>query len=227
MRCKNCSAELTDGDLFCMNCGTAVEYAKKKKKTGIIVAVCIIVIVVVVAAFAVIKGLDLWPENKTEAPVRPSVHMQEEKASESESTTVAEPISYDFSDIIGTTAPTTETTSVLITVPIGETTTEKKTVPNFTYDENDQLLFDSANKYITNEYLSGCTRDEITVILNEIYARHGYIFKDAELRAYFNSQSWYHGTITSLEEAATYFNSIERKNVDTIYLYQKSMGWRD
>lgn len=107
-----------------------------------------------------------------------------------------------------------------------EITTEKKTVPNFNYDSHDQYLFDSANKYITNEYLSGCSRDEITVILNEIYARHGYIFKDAELREYFNSQSWYHGTVTSLEEAAEEFNSIEQKNVDTIYLYQKSMGWR-
>ncbi len=107
-----------------------------------------------------------------------------------------------------------------------EKITENKVVPNFNYDSQDQYLFDSANKYITNEYLQGCTRDEITVILNEIYARHGYIFKDAELREYFNSQSWYHGTVQTLEEAAEEFNSIEQKNVDTIYLYQKSMGWR-
>ena len=120
-------------------------------------------------------------------------------------------------------APTAETTTKTI-----EKTTESKVVPTFSYnDKQDQYLFDSANKYITREYLSGCTRDEITVIINEIYARHGYIFKDAELREYFNSQSWYNGTVTTLEEAAKHFNSIEQKNVDTIYLYQKSMGWRD
>ena len=61
---------------------------------------------------------------------------------------------------------------------------------------------------------------------DEMYARHGYIFKDAELRAYFNSQSWYTGYITSMEEAASYFNSIESANLNTIYEYMKDMGWR-
>ena len=34
---------------------------------------------------------------------------------------------------------------------------------------------------------------QIRVLKNSIYARHGYIFKDSNLRAYFNSQSWYYG----------------------------------
>lgn len=227
MKCKFCGVELNENDLFCMNCGATVGNVKKKKKSGgVIVAICIIVIVAIVAVFAVIKGIDLWQDNKNDIPERPSVSVTKEESTWIESTTVAEPISYDFSDIIETTMPTTEEMIEITTGIITETTTEKKTVPHFTYDDNDQFLFDSANKYITKDYLSGCSRDEITVILNEIYARHGYIFKDAELRAYFNSQSWYTGTITSLEEAASYFNSIEKKNVDTIYAYQKSMGWR-
>ena len=226
MKCKFCGAELNENDLFCMNCGAAVGNVKKKKKSGgVIVAICIIVVVAIVAVFAVIKGIDLWQDNKNDIPERPSVSVTKEELTWIESTTVAEPISYDFSDIIETTMPTTEA-MIEITTGITTETTEKKTVPHFTYDDNDQFLFDSANKYITKDYLSGCSRDEITVILNEIYARHGYIFKDAELRAYFNSQSWYTGTITSLEEAASHFNSIEQKNVDTIYAYQKSMGWR-
>lgn len=221
MKCKNCGGEISEGNLFCMNCGTPVTYEKNNKKTGIIVAVAVVA-VVVIAAVAVIVGFSL---NKDKTDYNESTPVsQREEVLQSEVASSAEQTTFNLvGDIETTTAPITETTTVQTVV----TTTEKKTVPNFSYDdEKDQFLFDSANTYITKEYLSTCTRDEITVILNEIYARHGYIFKDAELREYFNSQSWYNGTETSMEKAAEYFNSIERKNIDTIYAYQKSMGWR-
>lgn len=221
MKCKNCGGEISAGNLFCMNCGTPVNYEKNNKKTGIIVAVAVVA-VVVIAAVAVAVGL-LLNKDKTDYNESTPVSQQEEVL-QSEVVSAEQTTFNLVGDIETTTAPTTETTTVQTIV----TTTEKKTVPHFTYDDdNDAFLFDSANKYITKEYLSTCTRDEITIIINEIYARHGYIFKDAELREYFNSQSWYNGTETSMTKVAEYFNSVEQKNIDTIYAYQKSMGWRD
>lgn len=39
--------------------------------------------------------------------------------------------------------------------------------------------------------LSGKTITELRLIRNEIYARHGYIFKSKELQEYFNRREWY------------------------------------
>lgn len=218
MKCKKCGTIAAPGDLFCMNCGASIDFSDNKKKTNmtaVIIAVAAVAVVLIVA-IAVVICFVVGKNSSSETAVATS---QTTTVAETEKTTSSEQTTYNLvSDIETTTVPTT----------VAERTTKNQTVPQFSYDDyRDQFLFDSANKYITNAYLSGCTRDEITVILNEIYARHGYIFKDAELRAYFNSQSWYYGTTSSLDEAASHFNSIERKNVDTIYLYMKAMGWRD
>lgn len=192
------------------------EPPKKKSNTGLIVAV-IIMAVIIVAGIAAIIGYSVGNKEAETVPAT---------TTESPTQTVEVVAQQDETTSVPTTAPTTAPTT---TVP---TTVIQQTIPTFTYNDNNtasssQFLFDSANQYITRYYLSNCSRDEITIIMNEIYARHGYIFKDAELREYFNSQSWYHGTTTSMEEAAKYFNTIEQTNVNTIYQYQKDMGWRE
>jgi hypothetical protein len=44
---------------------------------------------------------------------------------------------------------------------------------------------------ITNEILQNKNLDELRVIRNEIFARHGYIFKSEDLRQYFSTKNWY------------------------------------
>lgn len=46
-------------------------------------------------------------------------------------------------------------------------------------------------KEIKEEMLYGLFVEDLRVLRNEIYARHGRIFKDAELQKYFAAQSWY------------------------------------
>jgi hypothetical protein len=87
-------------------------------------------------------------------------------------------------------------------------------------------LFDSDVKYITTDYLSRLSRSQVRLILNEIYARHGYIFSSSEYSEYFSKQSWYRPRYTSDTEAESYFNSVERSNKSTIVNYEKSKGWR-
>ena len=218
MICKTCGAELKPDASFCHFCGTQyaipvsepvqVNYqpVQKKSNTGLIVAV-VVMGIIIVAGFAAIIGY-IVGNNSNQMIVETEAETQlVEEATQPPETTTAAPV---------TAAPSTSA---------------KQTVPTFTYNDNNthssQFLFDSANQYITRSYLATCTRDEVTIILNEMYARHGYIFKDAELREYFNSQSWYVGYTTSMEEAASYFNSVESANLNTIYEYMKDMGWRD
>ena len=57
--------------------------------------------------------------------------------------------------------------------------------------------------------------------LNEIYARHGRKFNDANLQEYFNSQPWYTPVYTPDEFNAienSVFNAYEKANVKFFYL---------
>lgn len=49
--------------------------------------------------------------------------------------------------------------------------------------------------YLTEAELSKLSKAQLRTARNEIYARHGRRFKDKTLQAYFDSCSWYHGTI--------------------------------
>ncbi len=52
-------------------------------------------------------------------------------------------------------------------------------------------LFDTNTKYYQASDFDDVPPLIIYLAKNEIYARHGYIFKDADLNSYFLSQLWY------------------------------------
>ncbi len=64
--------------------------------------------------------------------------------------------------------------------------------------------------------LYGLSLDDLDIMRNEIYARHGYIFKSEKLRRYFSKQDWYYGETTDSKVAYARFNAIEKKNVQLI-----------
>lgn len=91
---------------------------------------------------------------------------------------------------------------------------------------NAEYLFNSDTEYITDEYLNTKTQEETRLILNEIYARHGYIFTTDKYKNYFSGKSWYIPIYSSDVEAEKQFNDIERQNKITITNFEKSKGWR-
>lgn len=89
-------------------------------------------------------------------------------------------------------------------------------------------LLPTDTEYITEADLSGFTREEVTLIRNELFARHGYNFSSETIRSYFEAQSWYEpvpGVDASSFDPAV-FNDYEQKNLATILSYERSMGWR-
>lgn len=90
----------------------------------------------------------------------------------------------------------------------------------------EDYLFNSDKEYITVNYLDTQTREQVRLIVNEMYARHGYIFKLDKYKQYFSSKKWYTPKYTSEQEAESYFNEIERQNKVTIVNYEKSKGWK-
>ena len=75
---------------------------------------------------------------------------------------------------------------------------------------------DSSTRYLTRQELEVLTSDQLRYVRNEIYARHGRIFTSDDLRAYFESQPWYHGTIQPNAFTDDMLNEIERANVRLI-----------
>ncbi len=48
-----------------------------------------------------------------------------------------------------------------------------------------------SNAVITNETIGDLFAEDLRLLRNEIYARHGRVFKDADLQKYFDTQAWY------------------------------------
>lgn len=80
----------------------------------------------------------------------------------------------------------------------------------------DYILADSATRVYTVEELRNLTKDELILARNEIFARHGRMFQSEWLQSYFNSKSWYSGTIPAEEFDASVLNSTETKNISVL-----------
>ena len=123
-----------------------------------------------------------------------------------------------------TTAATTAATTEPRPEQAPATTAKAYTEPAISYA--DSYIFPTHNTYLTYEILSHYTKDEIDLICNEMYARHGQIFKKEKNQRYFSAQSWYRGKYTSMDYVVTLFNKYEEKNLQTIADYRRYMGWK-
>lgn len=83
------------------------------------------------------------------------------------------------------------------------------------------IFYNSSYTYLTKAQIIKLTNFKLGIARNEIYARHGYIFSLKQFRAYFNSQSWYKPTTTTVT-----LNSIETYNVDLIKSEEGKRGIR-
>lgn len=87
--------------------------------------------------------------------------------------------------------------------------------------KGEYILQNSSNRKLTKSDLKNLSKKQLRLARNEIYARHGRIFEDTELQNYFESQSWYEGTIPAEEFFdSEELNAIERKNILLIKKYE-------
>ena len=90
---------------------------------------------------------------------------------------------------------------------------------------DDYLIPCSSTDYLTDKNLQWLSWEECTLARNEIYARHGRIFKTAEIAAYFKNKGWYAGTIPSDvfdANEAGYLSDVEYANTRFILDYEKA-----
>ena len=87
---------------------------------------------------------------------------------------------------------------------------------------SDYVIPDSSTRYLTNADLNGLSEWQIRIARNEIYARHGRIFKSDDLADYFASKSWYTPSVSADQFDNSYLNSIEIENLKLITAYEKA-----
>ena len=81
-------------------------------------------------------------------------------------------------------------------------------------NKDNYLREESAREYLEYSSLIYLSSQDLSFIKNEIYARHGYKFKEEPYKTYFYSQNWYKGIKDSVPDSE--FNKYERSNIDTI-----------
>ena len=95
------------------------------------------------------------------------------------------------------------------------------------YGYNNYILSGSDTRYISKNELYGLSAEECKIARNELYARHGRLFKDSDLQDYFNNCNWYYGDIEPEDfDESVFFNKYEIANRDLIIKYEKEMGYR-
>ena len=101
---------------------------------------------------------------------------------------------------------------------INQLKNKKKANDNSSYFAKGAGMFPEGSQrylsYADIEYLS--SRD-LKIMRNEIFARHGYIFKTSDMIQHFSSQSWYRALNN---DVTAYLSKIEKENVNFIKQYE-------
>lgn len=82
--------------------------------------------------------------------------------------------------------------------------------------EHDTFLFPSDTTVISEEELQQFDKDKLTILKNEIYARHGYKFTNKKLKNYFKEKTWYK---ENDDFSLKLLNDIEKENIRNINRY--------
>jgi len=102
----------------------------------------------------------------------------------------------------------------------GAATPKKFMLSKKTFEYNTDVgMYPQASSELLGEAdVENMLEEELEVMRNEIYARHGYSFKDKAMRARFDSTSWYMPMGVDIREQLT---DIEVQNIDLIYRYEE------
>lgn len=84
-----------------------------------------------------------------------------------------------------------------------------------------------SSRSVTEDDLRRYTDDQVNLMINAIYARHGYRFKYAKYYNYFSQFSWYTPHTSDASAVSSTFSSIEKRNVNLMRTYLNKKNYRD
>lgn len=99
-------------------------------------------------------------------------------------------------------------------------TEESSNLYNFNCGDNEHVCSALSERYLSEEDFSKLNKREIQLLINEIYAKHGYKFNDGEWANYFSNKTWYVGVKSDVKESD--FNDFEKSNMEILKKVRKA-----
>lgn len=96
----------------------------------------------------------------------------------------------------------------------------------FSYSDTRRLTKDEIEELIDN---ADDPLWSVRLAINELYARHGRMFVDSDIRNYFEGKNWYEGTVEADlfdKNQSDFFNEVEIYNRDLLVKYKKKLEKR-
>ncbi|MCI8639551.1 MAG: YARHG domain-containing protein [Coprococcus sp.] len=183
------------------------------KKIAVSLIVLSTIIIISLLGLGVFMGLS---NLKKGSESQPSVTEEELDAARKENTAPEEPFAYSADESI-------------VIMPGGQSagngSEDNASADNAQSAQNtsEYIIADSNTRLLTDADVSGLSKEQLRLARNEIMARHGRRFNDASLQEYFDSKSWYQGTVSPEAFDAnvnSYINDTERANIDMIKKYE-------
>lgn len=229
MKCKYCGAALEKDEIFCGECGRKIEYEqqkqqhihkefsnskkitknKKKSSSGHNAFMIIVGIFTILCVTLFISTCIIFFMKKPDSSFKLST---DDKTVE---ITIKEQIP-------------TDTSIKEFSVTLREANIKKESeFDDLTTSSNgNYIISDSNTRELKEKELDDYTEKQLYYARNEIYARHGRIFSNTNLREYFESRSWYNGKIKADDfDKGNYLSRVETKNAALILSYEKQHGY--
>ena len=125
------------------------------------------------------------------------------------------------------TATPTEVPPQTISQPniIDASTGQPISIPN---DTADSFAYpDSGSRVWSYGDVNGMTAGQVRYCINEIYAKHGYIFQNENWLNYFKQKTWYSPTVPKASFGDSYLNANEVANVKLLNQYYADRKFPD
>ena len=214
MKCSHCGARIPTGENVCPKCGRwAVGFQESEAATEapvnnkpLMIAMIAVLAVLIIVTFLAFSGR-LGKKSEADLAVPTAVPAEE-------SVETAAPTATPKPTATPAPTPTPEPTE-----PPDVDFLSPAPIPTY----GSFILMDSSSRYLTEADLEGLTWEQLTLARNEIFARHGRLFTQPEVRDYFDAQPWYNGAIPASAFTSDMLSSIERANIDLITRLEDSL----
>lgn len=77
---------------------------------------------------------------------------------------------------------------------------------------------EASTRKLTSSDLNYLSSYQLKIMRNEIFARHGYIFKTTDMKNYFSNQRWYDPRYNNVDNLLT---STEKQNIELIKRFER------
>ena len=90
----------------------------------------------------------------------------------------------------------------------------QKNIFSYSSYEDAYTAYQLVSNYLTEDDLYGMTKDDIQLLVNTIFAKHGYIFKTNEIQRFFESQYWYNSITNKTRSSDAVVARIQKVTMD-------------